>query len=866
MKHLLFTPDEFFDELSIAILIKDHQLRATELHKYYVSALSTDIPLEQLCAFSLKYEPSGKVSASVAKDYLNNNLLPALDKLGIKTVYVADATYFKYLTGKKHDISLGYVVPCSIKGYEHLNCIAGINYGQLFYNPSIQSNLDFSLTTVVSHCSTTHTDPGKDIIHSAVYYVGIDDTATMKLYKHPALTCDIETTSLRFDRGQIFTIAFAWDQHNGVAFKIEDEYDIKQLRHFFDYYTKAGTLLFHNALFDVKWLIYHVYMLHNADYINMRIGLNVFANVQDTMLYTYLALNSTADVKLGLKANSHEFTGNYALDDEAIHDVTKIPISDLLKYNLIDCLATWYVYNKYHPVCVADNQIEVYETIMQPSLKPLLEMMLMGLPLSLEKTDKARIKLEAVRDVSQAILMRQPAIGKAELQIRRQEMIKDNAKLKKKVKSISDYGHIRFNPNSPNQLIVLLYDVLALPVIDLTKTKQPATGQKTLAKLINHTDDPDIKLVLEQLIALAQSGKVLNDFITNFQELYLKRIDGTTWLNGDQVLGGTQSGRLSARNPNLANLPSNSIYGKTIKSCFVAPDGWLFGGADFNALEDRIGAILSKDKMKTLEFTQGFDGHSLRAIAFFSQLEEPVTVKGTFIDPEVVKQYDRDSLESVSAFKKEMSDVRQEAKAPSFALQYGGTWHTLVKNIGLPKDVSQAIEEGYHDLYSGLKDFAEEKTKFASRHGYVECAFGLRLRTPLLSQCILGTANTPREAESEARSAINAITQSWGMLSNRAAIAIQKRIEESIYRYQIFIVNQIHDAIYFLWQDMPEITLWLNQCVVEEMAWQDNPTIASDDVKLGAELDFGKSWDALTTIPNTATLDDIIELRTQLKE
>jgi hypothetical protein len=35
--------------------------------------------------------------------------------------------------------------------------------------------------------------------------------------------------------------------------------------------------------------------------------------------------------------------------------------------------------------------------------------------------------------------------------------------------------------------------------------------------------------------------------------------------------------------------------GKLTKSCIVAPDGWLFAGADFSALEERIGAILSQD-------------------------------------------------------------------------------------------------------------------------------------------------------------------------------------------------------------------------------------------------------------------------------
>ena len=44
--------------------------------------------------------------------------------------------------------------------------------------------------------------------------------------------------------------------------------------------------------------------------------------------------------------------------------------------------------------------------------------------------------------------------------------------------------------------------------------------------------------------------------------------------------------------------PSNSKYGKLIKSCVQAPDGWLFVGLDFNALEDHISALTTKDKNK----------------------------------------------------------------------------------------------------------------------------------------------------------------------------------------------------------------------------------------------------------------------------
>lgn len=57
-------------------------------------------------------------------------------------------------------------------------------------------------------------------------------------------------------------------------------------------------------------------------------------------------------------------------------------------------------------------------------------------------------------------------------------------------------------------------------------------------------------------------------------------------------------------------MPSGSEYGKLIKKCFSAPDDWLFIGSDFNALEARIDALLTKDPAKLAVYTVGYDSHA----------------------------------------------------------------------------------------------------------------------------------------------------------------------------------------------------------------------------------------------------------------
>lgn len=48
----------------------------------------------------------------------------------------------------------------------------------------------------------------------------------------------------------------------------------------------------------------------------------------------------------------------------------------------------------------------------------------------------------------------------------------------------------------------------------------------------------------------------------------------------------------------MQNIPSGSTYGKLIKSCFVAPKGWLVVYADYSSLEDRISGLVTKDPNK----------------------------------------------------------------------------------------------------------------------------------------------------------------------------------------------------------------------------------------------------------------------------
>ena len=212
----------------------------------------------------------------------------------------------------------------------------------------------------------------------------------------------------------------------------------------------------------------------------------------------------------------------------------------------------------------------------------------------------------------------------------------------------------------------------------------------------------------------------------------------------------------------------------------------MFCGLDYASLEDRICALTTKDPNKLKVYTDGYDGHCLRAYAYFG---------------EAMPDIDPTSVESINSIESKYPSFRQDSKAPTFALTYQGTYHTLMKNCGFPKEKALLVESRFKVLYSTSIDWVNSKLDQASKDGYITAAFGLRVRTLLLKQVIRGTSKTPYEAEAEGRTAGNALGQSWCLLNSRASAEFMGKVRTSKYRLDIRPCAHIHDAQYMLVRD-----------------------------------------------------------------
>ncbi len=613
-------------------------LRRAELNKEIVEPLANlGLRRDKVIAYE---NPCCKKKVDRMEHYAE--LFDTLRSLGTKYILVSDSQTMKDLTNYKGKVDglYGYVLPVEIDCGKGMHVIYTPATPVLFHHPEYRPRIIQGVQALYDHATGNYKAPGASIIHYSEFPETYDEikAALQKLLDMDvALSSDIEAFSLRHTQAGIGTIGFSWSQHEGIAFAVDYEEipgaaqapfgrykhnePIRELlRWFFMSYTRK--LRFHNITYDLYVLIFQLFMTNLTDTAGLLRGLQVMAKNWDcTKLITYLATNSCAGNQLGLKPQSQEFSGNYAVE---VEDITTIPKRKLLEYNLIDCLSTTYVYEKNYPIMVADQQLDIYENLFKPAVLDIIQMQLTGMPIDLEEVAKGKAIMERDRDDALARIKANPLMLK-HMQGRATAWVeKRNAELKKKRVTVADFTD-EFNVGSPLQLCKLLYDDLGLPVIDRSKSKAPATKRSTIKKLMNHTKDPDILALLDAIIDYKSVEKILTAFIPAFEAAVLGP-DGQYYLFGFFNLGGTLSGRLSSSNVNLQQLPSTgSKYAKLVKAMFKAPKDWLFVGIDFDSLEDRISALTTKDPNK-LKVYQGHIVYEITVNGVCHHIRDDATV------------------------------------------------------------------------------------------------------------------------------------------------------------------------------------------------------------------------------------------------
>ena len=327
----------------------------------------------------------------------------------------------------------------------------------------------------------------------------------------------------------------------------------------------------------------------------------------------------------------------------------------------------------------------------------------------------------------------------------------------------------KFLISSPKQLQVILFDKLGLPAIKKTKTGY-STSESVLEQLRDQHGLPGLVLNYRKL------AKLMSTYIDALPRLVSEET-GRIHPRFHQL--GAATGRLSASNPNVQNIPIRGKEGARIREAFVPAEGRIMLSADYSQVELRILAHYAQDKTLIQAFAEGDDIHRLTAAEVWGLKPEDVT-----------------------------SEERARAKAVNFGIIYGSSAFGLANQLGIATAEAQETIDAYFDRYKRVRNFIDETISSSEDRGYASTFLGRRRYLPDLRS----RNRTLRQAAE--RVAVNSVIQGTAAdLIKKAMIQISVVMARE--KMPASMILQVHDELVF---EVEEDALKaLSQIVVREM-------------------------------------------------
>jgi DNA polymerase-1 len=765
---------------------------------------------------------------------------------GVKIIAVGVADMFKYLSGgAKFTLNFGKALPGAKIKVDKDNYLDFSDYTIIpFLNPVVLNQYPQKVTEVARGLSIIKSVTEGTYSDSVSIDMKVNEIITdpqravdvlKKLFTADVLTSDIETTGLDWYRHHMLTLSLSPNEDEAYCFALHDQYYdnpavAAKVREYVGRFLKkySGILIGHNFTgFDIPFI---VHMLRDQDFSVPHEPLITKFTLIDTVLMAYLLKNSTERASIGLKELSFKYMGEYDADIDQ-KNLASAPLEKVATYNNLDCRATWLVYKELKAAIIEEGFEDVFEEF-NGIAYDLAKMKMHGLRIDMPKVKQFQEELKNFIAADKKALMENSYVKQATELTAKYAMRKYNATRVGKKTDWTEFVS-EFNPNSPAQKKLLFFDLLDLPIIKKSnKTGDPSTDAATIEAWLESDDIPEYKKEVVTLLSEYMTAqKIQSTYITTMVEKAVEVApnDFRMFTNFNQT--ATITGRLSSSGDiNLQTIPNSSKYGKRVKELFIAPDGFVLGAADYNALEDRLIANESKDQNKLNIFLKNIDGHSLNAYGYF---KDEFKARGL--------EFDVNDPESINQIKKLAPDLRQKGKPYTFGFSYGAG----------PKKYGQDLYEAYWETYYGVKKYNDNIIRQAMKDGYLISRFsGLRLLLPAIN------AKDEFVQSKEFRVACNFSIQSGNFLMLRAIHNMQKWIEDNNLIADVKLVLTVHDSVYLYIKEDAELIKKVNSTLTKFMA---EPYSDDQILPLPAELDVGYDMLTYQTLSNDADEAEIEE-------
>ena len=210
-----------------------------------------------------------------------------------------------------------------------------------------------------------------------------------------------------------------------------------------------------------------------------------------------------------------------------------------------------------------------------------------------------------------------------------------------------------------------------------TPTGQPKVDEKVLSTV---KDIPEAALIAKYLMLQKRIAQVSS---------WLKFLNDNR-VHGSVISNGTITGRMSHRDPNMAQIPSlSSPYGKECRACWTVPKGYKLVGIDASGLELRMLAHYLNDEEFINDILNG-DIHTANQ--------------------------NRAGLQS-----------RSQAKTFIYAFLYGAGDAKIGSVVGGNKAEGKRIKQSFLNNFPSLKSLRNRITREADKNGFIKGLDGRKI-------------------------------------------------------------------------------------------------------------------------------------------
>lgn len=289
------------------------------------------------------------------------------------------------------------------------------------------------------------------------------------------------------------------------------------------------------------------------------------------------------------------------------------------------------------------------------------------------------------------------------------------------------------NLGSPQQLAILLYDILDYPSVDRKKPR--GTGKPMLKAWKTPLADA--------LLEYKAIDKLLGTFIIKLPK---DRNPNDGRVHGRYNQYGAKTGRFSSKDPNLQQIPSHN---KDVRPMFVASDGYVLMSSDYSQQEPSCLATFCKEAGFEALFEARFKGNDLYSAVASACFNLPYEeCLEHFPKGAVIIQHDdgdwyyaTDAEIANTALNTKIADgetdkyakgkaLRNMAKPVLLGILYGRGDDSVAEGMGITVEEAKQLKENLFKKFPEIRQFEQDSLRMARELGYVTTVCGRKRRLP----------------------------------------------------------------------------------------------------------------------------------------